>query len=126
MLFVYFTIEPFLKDHFKDLYGGGPSHYYFTEGQMREFIATTAFVPFLFYEDNAYQYSAEQHNCVLALYEDGPFKIFPLFHILYYNDEAKEMAILSRYSITVEGLGITRYMVLFYQRMSEERLEKIR
>lgn len=114
------------EDHFKGLSGGSPSHYYFGEGQMREFFYTTAWAELAFYWDHAYKYSAEQHNCVFVLHEDGPFKIFPLFHILYYNDEAKEMAILSRYSIPVEGLGITRYMVQFYQRMSEERLEEIR
>ena len=114
------------EDFFKGLSGGGPSHYYFGEGQMREFIATTAWVEGFFYEDNAYQYAEEQRNCIFAQYEEAPIKVVPLFRILYYNDEAKEMAILRIGGRAADGPAKIFYMVQFYQRMSKERLEEIR
>ena len=114
------------EDLFKGVDGGGPSHYYFGEGQMREFVATTAYRGTFIYDDEAYQYAEEQRNCVFALYEEGPYKIFPLFHILYYNDETKEMAVLRKGARAADGPATVFYLVQFYQRMSEERLEEIR
>ena len=104
--------------------GYAPPHYYFGERQMR------VYSPPLLYEDITYQYSAEQHNSVYALYEEGPIKKDPIFPILYYNDEAKEMAILKIFSTPdrggEEGARRIGYVVQFYQRLSQERLEEIR